>query len=223
MISADSNLYLAAFIVGLLGSGHCVGMCGPLTVIAAGNARLRAIDALAVNVGRLLSYALAGTAIAATALTLADLSGLKALLLYFKLVAGVMIILAGCYVAGIWLALRHVERLGTPLWHRLSQLFRQLVPVRTPLQAVAYGMVWGWLPCGLVYSTLTWTLAADSPLQGALIMLSFGAGTLPSMLTLTLISHSSLTWLKSRQFKRVAGITLIALGAWLAHSAITQL
>lgn len=212
----------AAFIVGLLGGTHCVGMCGGIVgALTAGVAeparrsRLRMfVTQLSYNLGRISSYTLAGV----IAGTLGRQAGLLELTGGFPLgrvIAGVIMILMGVYLAGWWHALRWMERAGSYLWKWIEPLGRKVIPVRQPWQALWLGMVWGWLPCGLVYTALALALASGSGVNGGAIMLAFGAGTLPTLLTLGVTFDVAGRWVQDVRVRRVAGVLVILLGLLL--------
>lgn len=212
----------AAFVIGLLGGTHCVGMCGGIVgALTAGLAeparrsRLRLfITQLSYNLGRIASYALAGV----LAGVLGHQAGLLELTGGFPLgrvIAGVIMILMGVYLAGWWHALRWLEQAGSYLWRWIEPLGRRVIPVRHPLQALWLGMVWGWLPCGLVYSALALALASGSGVNGGVIMLAFGAGTLPTLLTLGVTFDVVGHWVRDVRVRRVAGVLVILLGLML--------
>jgi sulfite exporter TauE/SafE len=115
--------------------------------------------------------------------------------------ASVMLILLGLYLAGLSRAVLVLEHLGSGIWKKLQPLMKRFMPVRNPLQAVLVGMIWGWLPCGLVYSVLLTALASGSALQGAFIMLAFGLGTLPNLLAIGLFWESVKGWVQSPQVR----------------------
>src|SRR5690606_10818721 len=97
-------------------------------------------------------------------------------------IAGLITIALGLYISGWWLGLRYLEQLGQQVWKILAPLNRHLMPITSPSQALILGMLWGWLPCGLVYSTVTWAVSSGAGYQGGILMLSFGVGTLPALL-----------------------------------------
>ncbi|TDY04138.1 sulfite exporter TauE/SafE family protein [Thiohalophilus thiocyanatoxydans] len=179
---------LAAFLVGLMGGVHCIGMCGGIVgALTFGlpqpqsRARLFGFQ-LSYNVGRIASYTLGGV-------LLGGLSGLADNLLVIhqyqsilQVIAGLFMLAMGLYITGWWTGLRHIESGGRLLWRHIEPLGRRLMPVTRPGQALLLGMLWGWLPCGLVYSVLIWSISTGSALEGGLLMLSFGLGTLPNLL-----------------------------------------
>lgn len=216
---AEPINYLSAFMIGLLGGAHCVGMCGgivgALTFAVSPEQRgaLRITPLLlGYNLGRILSYTLAGALFGLLGGWLAGQH--TALGLGLRIFAGLMLIAMGLYMAGWWFGLVRIEGLGRHLWKRLQPLGQRLLPVRTAGQALLYGMVWGWLPCGLVYSVLVWSASAASLTDGALLMASFGLGTLPAMLATGYFAQQLSKLQGSRPVRRVAGVLLILFGLW---------
>ena len=197
----------ALFLVGLASGAHCVGMCGGIvTAFSAPQPLLPAAALwrrqLAFNAGRLSSYAAAGA--------LAGLLGAGAYAVgaapaqqLLQGAASLMLILVGLYLAGASSAAAWLERLGAPLWRRL-----QPMAVRLRAHSFAAGVVWGWLPCGLVYGALATAAAAGSPASGAAAMASFGLGTLPWLLGAGAFA------LRLRAFRVVAGSLVLAFGVW---------
>lgn len=164
-------LLLSALVLGLLGGGHCIGMCGglmgALTLAIPAEQRQRRLGLLlAYNLGRIASYGLAGLLIGAAGWTLASGPAATAL----RLLAGLLLIAMGLYLAGWWSGLTRIEGIGRLLWRRLEPLARRLLPVRNAPRALLLGALWGWLPCGLVYSTLLWAASQGDALDSALLM-----------------------------------------------------
>ncbi|HNA83038.1 MAG TPA: sulfite exporter TauE/SafE family protein [Thiobacillaceae bacterium] len=212
---------LAALVTGFLGAGHCVGMCGGIvTALSFQNGRPRApfILHLAYNAGRLAGYALAGglAGLAGSAAFLSD-SLLPVQQALFGL-AQVVLILLGLYLAGLNQSVLAIERLGGGLWRRIQPRLGRLLPVRSAGQALAAGLIWGWLPCGLVYSMLVSALAAGGPVQGALLLLAFGLGTLPNLLLMGWAADELRTITRHPWLRRLAGLVVAGLGVrglWL--------
>lgn len=253
---------LPIFLVGLMGSVHCIGMCGgivgalssagpapasaarPRNAVAAvsvaslarpGGSRLQRIipieiensaqaqafvqdlaRVLCYNTGRLSSYALAGAlagGIAAGLLRGADVLGwLAPAQRVAYAMTNIVLVLLGLYLTQWWNGLARMETWGSGLWARLRPLAGRLVPVDTPAKALLLGSLWGWLPCGMVYSALLTALMSGTALQGALTMLAFGAGTLPVLLAAGL-SGARLRQLAARPLvRRTAGLLVLAFG-----------
>jgi hypothetical protein len=133
--------------------------------------------------------------------------------------AGLFLILMGLYLAGWWNTLSQVERAGAVLWRRIEPLGRGLLPVRSVRQGVLLGLLWGWLPCGLVYSALVWTVSAGGALEGALLMLAFGLGTLPNLLLMGAAAAQLGRWVRRPAVRSLAGILVILFGVLLLFEA----
>lgn len=212
---------LAAFLAGLLGGGHCAGMCGGIvTALTLQPGRRGSLGAklwplqLAYNSSRVASYtvlgALAGLLGSAVALFDVVLPLGRGLYIF----ANLMLIALGLYLAGIWYGLRAIENLGGGLWKRVQPRFARLLPIVTLRQAGAAGLLWGLLPCGLVYSVLTMAFASGRPLSGAALMLAFGVGTLPNLLAFGLLAARLKTLLQRFWVRRLAGLGVAAMGVF---------
>lgn len=223
----DEAHLIGAFALGLLGSLHCVGMCGGISMALGQGVRphgalpvwvARVNFQMLFGMGRISSYMLAGFLVASLGetarLLLGGLTGV-----WLRSLAGVLIALMGLHIAGVWSAVARLEALGRPLWIRLQPLTRQLLPVNTSPRALALGALWGFLPCGLVYSTLALSLTTAAPWQGALTMGYFGLGTLPAMAGIGLLSSGVSGVLQSHRFRRLAGLMLVVLGGWTVVQA----
>lgn len=218
----DTSLFVI-FLAGLLGGGHCIGMCGGIVAalgfnLPPGLARWRLLAGY--NLGRLASYTVIGAL--AGALSGAALLHARGLQLGLYLLANLMIVGIGLYLAGLSHAVSQIERLGQPLWRRLQPAVRRLLPVRSMTQAMAAGAVWGWVPCGLVYSAALSALATGSAAHGALLMLCFGLGTLPNLLAMGLFAEALRANLQKKAVRLAAGLLVTLLGVvQLARLAYT--
>ncbi|ASP47178.1 sulfite exporter TauE/SafE family protein [Cognaticolwellia beringensis] len=209
--------FFSAFVIGLLGSGHCVVMCGGistmLTTAISDTARHKKYAIIfAYNFGRIASYSLIGALVAFTSSMAAKNIGFPVAIL--KTIAGVFLILLGLYL-GQWLMwLSRVEHLGKNIWRHISPHTKKFIPIKNIKSAFALGALWGWLPCGLVYSTLTWSLASADVLNGALIMFFFGLGTLPALLSVSLGTISVKSLLSHTLFRKLAAMLVVIYGIY---------
>lgn len=217
----ESSLgFIAAFLIGLAGGVHCVGMCGgivgalTLSLPEAGERPLaaRLPFLLAYNGGRIASYVVAGALAGGVGAWAAHLVSVHRAQLGLQVVAGLFMILLGLYLGGWWTVLARLERIGGVLWTRIEPLGRRFLPVRSPAQAVGVGLVWGWLPCGLVYSALVWAMGAGGAVKGALLLLSFGLGTLPALLAMGAVAAAVAGWVRRPVVRRAAGILVVLFG-----------
>lgn len=210
---------LAALSAGLLGGVHCVGMCGgivgALSLAMPGEKPGPKLPILlSYNLGRVTSYTIAGAVVGGIGQLSFGVMRIESLQLVLTVIAGVMMILMGLYLGGWSVLLRHIENAGGLIWRRIEPFGRKLLPVRNPGQGVLLGLVWGWLPCGLVYSMLIWSLGSGGAIDGALIMLVFGIGTLPNLLATGLVAGQFVGWMQKQQVRTVAGILLILFGLY---------
>ncbi len=216
----DAGLLLAAALLGLASGAHCLGMCGGI-VGAFSTIRIDEMKRptaewrrqLAFNLGRITSYGLAGVLAGTLGLYASRAAGVQGAL---YILANVALLLVGLHLAGLNSWITRFENIGLPLWRRLQPLAARLSPRERPYRA---GLVWGWLPCGLVYAALAVAAVAGGPSQGAASMLAFGLGTLPWLLLAGLAAARLRAWMGRRALRVAAGGTVLAFGAFgLAHA-----
>ncbi|MFT5481624.1 MAG: sulfite exporter TauE/SafE [Halieaceae bacterium] len=208
---------VTALGLGIAGAGHCLGMCGGIAMaLGLGQSSTRPIASqLAYHLGRILSYTLLGV-LAGFALGLAggdQPTVLKAL----RVVAGLMLIALGLYIAGWWRVLGQLEKMGARLWQPIRRQSSRWLPVRHPGHALAVGLCWGAMPCGLIYSSLAWAATAANWAESGLMMLFFGIGTVPAMLATTLFGTQVQAAMRSKGWQRLIAIGLIASGIWTLY------
>jgi sulfite exporter TauE/SafE len=213
-------LPVAMLAAGLASGVHCVGMCGGIvTAFDTGGKRVIPLREKAVwgrrvafNLGRISTYAAAGAvagSLGAAAYAVGALPAQEML----HLAANVLLVLVGLYLAGADRLLAPLEAIGMPLWRRLQPLAAKLLPEQTMPSAYLAGLVWGWLPCAMVYAALAAAAFSGGAAGGALGMAAFGLGTLPFLL--------GAGWLASRlhAWRRTAGAAVLGFGVYgLAHA-----
>lgn len=215
----------AALLLGLVASGHCVVMCGGISgalgLVTAkdrnGVPKRRLL--VAYQAGRITSYTVAGGLVGSVGdglIAVLDVDGVRTGL---RIATGVMVAMTAMTLLGRWKS--PGLGLGRALWPRIARIGRRLVPVTDAPRALAFGMLWGWMPCGLVYSVLLIAALSARPLQAAAIMLAFGLGTLPSMLAVAWSAPRLAAWTARRSVRRGAGVGLmlcafaVMAGPWL--------
>ena len=203
----------AAFVTGLLGSAHCFGMCAGISGLFAVNASATSLRrdipmAVTYNLGRVLSYVFIGVIVAALGKSI--VGGIPRLAAPVRLFSGLLIVIVGLQVAFNWRVLAPMEKAGASLWKRIAPAAKGLLPVTSMPKALGLGLLWGWLPCGLVYSVLLLAATTANPAQGAAVMLAFGIGTMPAMIA-TGVSASKLAGFMSRR-RLGAGLLIVILG-----------
>ena len=207
------SLLAAAFVTGLLGSAHCFGMCAGISGLFAVNASVVSVRAqmpmaIAYNGGRVFSYVLLGVVVAVLGQTIVN--AIPTIAAPVRLASGVLIVIVGLQVAFGWRFLAPLENAGARIWNRVAPTAKTLLPVTSIPKSLGLGLLWGWLPCGLVYSVLLLAATTANAMQGGLVMLAFGLGTMPAMIA-TGISASRLSFFMNR--KRLgAGLLIVLLG-----------
>jgi len=212
--------YLALFLIGLLGGTHCIGMCGGIVGALSMGSGSRQLLQLAYNFGRIVSYGAAGAIAGALGGAGLALSGQLPLRIALFVAANLMLVALGLYLMGVTRALAFSERLGQRLWRRLQPLSKRFLPARTVAQAFPLGLLWGWLPCGLVYSALVTALTSGSAVRGAGLMLAFGVGTLPNLLLAGLLATRLNEYAAKPVVRITAGMLVLSFGLWGLFQAI---
>jgi uncharacterized protein len=214
-----ASIILPAFLLGFMGSAHCLGMCGGISAALGAANQQRALSlSLGYNIGRVLSYTLLGALVGTLAQNLSQplLQLLPQSARWLRSLAGLMVIAMGFYVAGWWRGLAQLERVGGYVWRYIQPLTRPLLPPKNIGSALLLGELWGLLPCGLVYSSLTWAAMSADAIYGALWMLAFGLGTLPAMLAMTHGGSYVQAWKQRPAFRNAAALILIVTGIFAA-------
>jgi uncharacterized protein len=223
---------LSVFLVGLLGGLHCAGMCGGIVaVMGSGAARGRPVPVpvsahgararrrfaaapvlLGYNLGRVASYTIAGAAAGAVGSAAFLARDVLPVQRAGFLVANCVLIAMGLYLTGVLKPLAALEAAGGPLWRVLRPLASRTLSADRFATAVAAGLVWGWVPCGMVYAVLVAALASGSAAGGAALALAFGLGTLPNLLALGWTANAAGRWLDRRAVRVAAGLIVIGFG-----------
>jgi len=233
---------LPILIAGLAGSVHCAGMCGGIVSAfsvggpTAAPARARVIPiarmgtggtaaitwaganvgplghVLAYNTGRIGSYMLAGAIAGGIAGSIASLAQMASAQLIAYWLANLMLVAMGLYLMDAWRGLARIEALGGILWRRVQPLVKPLVPMDTPLKALALGGLWGWVPCGMVYSMLLTAMLSGTAFDGALVMGAFGLGTLPMLLAMGMAGSKLRQYLQKRSVRVACGLLVLGFG-----------
>ena len=216
----------AAFMIGLLGSTHCIGMCGgivgALTMGLPETTRQSAFKLLpyllTYNSGRLISYSLAGLIVGLLSSSLSDVFQIGRFPIG-GIVGGFFMVALGVYIGGWLQTLTWLEKIGSVFWQKIEPFSRRFMPVKSLGQALGLGFFWGWLPCGMVYSTLAWAATSGSAINTALLMLAFGAGTLPMLLVMGSFAEKLQRFTRFKWTRYIAGMLLIAFGLMILSKA----
>ena len=201
--------FFTLFLLGFFGGTHCVGMCGGLSSAFALQLpphlnRLGLIVLL--NLGRISSYVLIVLIVGLVGQIGISLDDTRWLQNGLYIAANILLLLLGLYLAGLSTAATQIERIGRPIWKRLNPILNRLLPIKSVPACFGVGMLWGWLPCGLVYSASLYALGSGNAVQGGLYMLAFALGTLPNLLAMGVFAAQLKTLLQRRAIRLCAGL-----------------
>jgi len=223
--------YIAVFLVGLLGGTHCAAMCGGIVSALASQTPVRMPGQtgekavwplhLAYNIGRISSYALAGAVMGSIGGIGLLFNAILPVQMALYVVANLMLVALGFYLTGFTRVLAFAEGLGQGFWSRIQPLTGRFLPARRISQALPLGMLWGWLPCGMVYSILTTALVSGSAGRGAGLMLAFGLGTLPNLLLAGLLLKRLRAATRMRSLRLASGMLVLGFGVFGLANATT--
>lgn len=205
---------LTAFFLGFMGSTHCLGMCGGIiSLLSMNNPNHTGLrNQLAYQFGRITTYSLLGLLVGGLGLMASDTHQQAVLIL--RTLSATLLILMGVYLMGLTGALVWLERFGGQLWLHLQPLSKHIIPITNLKRATVLGLLWGFLPCGLIYTTLAWAATSASPTQGAAVMMCFGLGNLPALLSAGLFAKQVAAFRQHLLVKYGFGLSIVALGIW---------
>ena len=221
------SIYITALLVGILGGVHCLGMCGGVvggltfsleTQVQSNWWRMLSFQ-LVYNIGRISSYVIIGAVFGLVGAGLGSVAAFLPVQQSLQVVAGLFMVALGLYLGGWWFGVAKVEKVGQKLWILLAPYAKKMSHVKHYHQAWLYGLIWGWLPCGLVYSMLIMAMTAGSATEGALVMLAFGLGTLPNLLLMGVFAFYFTRFSRMQWVKRLAGASVILMGLWQLYLA----
>ena len=223
--------YGVAFMMGLFSSLHCIGMCGSiigtltlsLSPEIRNNKKLLLPFVFSYNFGRITSYAFAGAVIgsieALLSMPLGELHGHRLL----QILSAIVMAGAGAYIAGWFPRFAYIEKAGVTIWKLMEPYGRKLIPVKNHTQAYLFGMVWGWLPCGLVYSALALAATSGDVTQSAFTMLAFGLGTLHAVMGIGVMTQVLTRLSRMPRFKQLIGLFMVVLALLAAFPSLNPM
>ena len=225
-MNSDLTL-ISAFLVGLFSSLHCIGMCGGIIGALTfslpeniRNSRWRLVPYVtAYNLGRITSYGLAGLIVGSLGNSVIGfLPSYGHLTL--QLAASLLMVGIGLYLAGWFPSFVKIEHLGKPIWKKLEPISQKLIPVKSPAHAYVFGLVWGWLPCGLVYTALIWSATAANMHDSALLMIAFGVGTLPAVMIAGILTGWFTRLVRISYIRAIIGMSIIIMALVMGYLAL---
>ena len=207
---------ISAFLLGLVSSVHCFGMCGGISVamgMSVPDGRYQKLSRLfAHSIGRILCYAILGLLVGSISqvfvLVFQPLAG------YLRIFSGVMLVAMGLYIAQWWMGLAALEKAGQGIWKKIQPQISTFQPISRLRNAFMLGLCWGMLPCGLVYSVLAWTASSSSAVNAAVLMFVFGLGTLPAMVTSGYAGSQLKKFLQKLGLRILFALLLCLMGIW---------
>lgn len=222
--STELSALLAVFLFGLLGSTHCVGMCGGIVATLNGRTRTTTIVVeqpskaarrgalklqIAYNGGRLASYTMAGLVAGATG-SAATLAEHLLPVQQIAFIAGSLVMMViGLQMIGVAAVPSALERAGQRVWPLVQPLARATLGLPGLRGAFAAGLAWGWVPCAMVYGVLALAIVSGHPVSGALIMLVFGLGTAPALIGLGWASARGARRFDTTRLRRAIGLLIM--------------
>ena len=226
-----NSTYLVALLMGIFSSMHCIGMCGSIigTLTLSLKPEIREKKSklypyvLTYNLGRITSYTIAGILIGAIEFILTRPLGEGHGHRVLQILSALIMAGAGFYIAGWFPQFAYIEKSGSWIWKKLEPLGRKLIPVQTLTHGYLFGMVWGWIPCGLVYSTLALAATTGDVVKSTLTMLFFGLGTLPAVMGLGIMASSLARLAKMERFRQAVGVMFIILALFAAFPWINPM
>ncbi|CAC9956697.1 Heavy-metal-associated domain (N-terminus) and membrane-bounded cytochrome biogenesis cycZ-like domain, possible membrane copper tolerance protein [uncultured Gammaproteobacteria bacterium] len=214
------DILLSVFLMGLLGGVHCLGMCGGVVAMLTAsldsdvksNPKKVALFHLNYNIGRILSYILMGVAFGLLGAILTQTLQMSLVDKSLRIFSGVLMVMVGLYIGGWSSGIQILEKIGAKFWVILQPLTKRFLPVKNLKGAFFTGLLWGGIPCGLVYGALSFAIMSGSAADGALIMLAFGLGTLPSLLLMASLSTQLTRFVQKAFVRKLSGLLIIGLG-----------
>lgn len=211
------ELLIVAFMIGIGSTGHCLLMCGGISSalsskLSQTSPKLKAIKLLLFHLGRISCYSLLGLVLGSALHFMISFS--ENVIVISRVIASLLIILVGLYIAGLSSLIRLLEQQLGFIWKHIQPITQRYIHMQKWHHAYILGLLWGFLPCGIIYSTLIWASANNQGLETALLMLSFGLGTLPALFVSNLLSIKAVEILQKKHFKRTVGLLLVGFGIW---------
>ncbi|MBT7002479.1 MAG: sulfite exporter TauE/SafE family protein, partial [Candidatus Thioglobus sp.] len=225
------DILISVFLMGLLGGVHCLSMCGGVVgMLTASLPEQVRSDSKQIslyhfnyNLGRILSYILLGAIFGLIGELLSNMLQMSVFDKVLRIFSGVLMIMVGFYIANWYMGIQALEKIGAKLWAVLQPITKRFLPVKNLKSAFLVGLFWGGIPCGLVYGALSFAIVSGSAVQGGMIMLAFGLGTLPSLLLMAGFSLKLSEAIKRPIVRKFSGALIIILGVLALWSPVKSL
>jgi sulfite exporter TauE/SafE len=229
--AAFNTSYFVAFVMGLFSTIHCLGMCGSIIGSLTLSLKKEIRDhkrrlipfVLSYNAGRILSYSLAGLIAGIAEQVFSSPFGSGHGHRVLQIISSLVMLGAGLHLAGWFPRFAYIEKFGSRFWKTIEPYGRRLIPVETLPKAFTFGMIWGWLPCGLVYTALALSATTGDIVRSTFTMLAFGLGTIPAVMTVGVMTSWMVKLSNLRGFRQLAGISFIILALLAAFPWINPM
>jgi len=203
---------VTSFIIGIMGSLHCAGMCGGLvTTLSMGRPKVWVAGLLAYQFGRICTYTLLGMIAGIIGAVISGIAWFSQAQFYLSVLAGLMMVTFGLHLAG-WMPDPFTRAISR--FYKYTGLGQWVASARSSTNPVSWyfvGVLNGLLPCGLVYAALSLNLAVGDPVNSSMGMFLFGLGTVPSMMLVPVIFRKVSTLVRARTVK-VAAVLVVLIG-----------
>ena len=215
------SLLIAAFTLGLFSTAHCLFMCGGISqALTFQQEKQVVMKTLLFHAGRIACYGFLGLVIGAVIYQFA--TEYHTLSRWLRHGSGVLLIVIGLYIAGRGSLLKALEKRLGFFWRFLQPAVKRTMKMEKTYHAIGLGFLWGFLPCGLIYSMLLWAAASTQGVETSVVMLAFGLGTLPGFLLLHSFSVSIRSFLQKKPLRLIIGGLFIVFGLWTILPLIPQ-
>lgn len=221
MIHLPELTFVSALLAGLISSGHCIAMCGGIA-LAGHNGGSRPTQQIIYHAGRLFSYTIIGALVGGSAgLLLSQSCSDEVMATWPRIAANIALIGIALAMLFGWHGLERLGRPFLPLWKKLMPVAQRLRQRQDLPARFGLGMLWGWIPCGLVYAIAGAAAISGSAMTGATLLLGFGIGTLPALLGGSVLIGNGIQRLSSSAVTRPLLATgILSMSLWqLAASA----
>jgi sulfite exporter TauE/SafE len=208
--------FLTPFLIGLFSSLHCLAMCSALCGVFCQN-RSSTASIWALNLGRIFTYTLTGILVAGLVQGLLLQIPLAQIGFWVRSVLGLVLVLIGM---SIFFDSKWGQNIlsSSPLWNRVKIALFKLDAKQSISFDFLKGMLWGLIPCGLLYGVLMAAATTADVIDGGLFMFMFGLGTLPSMILSGQIMQQWKSSVIQSGVKKFVGLFIILIGLWAAIS-----
>lgn len=215
---------IPAFLMGFLGSGHCVAMCGSLSMalgFSVPKEKSFFLYSILISIGRIFGYGFIGLIVNFFAQSVVSIT--QGGVLYLTLLSSILMFGIGLHIANINSFVLKTEFIGKWFQPFIDPIKSKILPINTPLKCLLYGLFWGFLPCGLVYTALSLAITSPSPLTGFSVMFIFGIGTLPTLVGLTLINAKLNSIFNHSYVRFILGLSVIIMAIWQFYFAFNRI